>query len=329
MGGSASEEFLATTEVGEDTFVALHACGYAANTEAVTTPAPAVVDTDRPALTVHDTPDTPTIASLVELANAQQLDGRTDWTAADTLKNVVVVVSHPGDRDDELLVIGVPGDREVDLRRVNAALAPATATMFDDFASRPDLVKGYIGPQDIKIRYLVDPRVVAGTAWLTGANEPGRHATNVVAGRDFTPDGTIAAADVRAGDAVSGVPGGHAHAAPWHRDRAHLPAGTPVHRRVRRRRARRGRQAGAAHHGQLRDRRLPGGGGHRRAAPRRTRPDLAGRRWRRPTFTLSRPAGTGRPRPRSRSAPNWPARACGSWSTTVRCRPASSSPTPS
>jgi prolyl-tRNA synthetase len=94
----------------------------------------------------------------------------------------------------------VPGDREIDLRRVEAALAPATVTMFDDFASRPDLVKGYIGPQGSKVRYLADPRVVAGTAWLTGANEPGRHATSVVAGRDFTPDGTIEAAEVRAGD---------------------------------------------------------------------------------------------------------------------------------
>jgi prolyl-tRNA synthetase len=200
MGGSASEEFLAAAESGEDTFAACTACGYAANTEAVTTPAPAAVDVDRPPLTVHETPDTPTIASLVELANTRGLDGRTDWTAADTLKNVVVAVSRPGGREDELLAIGVPGDREVDLRRVNAALAPATATLFDDFASRPDLVKGYIGPQGIKIRYLVDPRVVSGTAWLTGANEPGRHASNVVAGRDFRPDATIEAADVRAGD---------------------------------------------------------------------------------------------------------------------------------
>jgi prolyl-tRNA synthetase len=150
-------------------------------------------------LTVHDTPDTPTIAALVDLANARALDGRTDWTAADTLKNVVVTVHHPGG-GDELLAIGVPGDREVDLKRLDAALAPATATMFDDFASRPDLVKGYIGPQGIEIRYLADPRIVAGTAWLTGANVPGRHATSVVAGRDFTPDGTIEAAEVRAGD---------------------------------------------------------------------------------------------------------------------------------
>ena len=199
MGGSASEEFLATAEVGEDTFAGCTACDYAANTEAVTTPVPPAPDAEPGPLTVHDTPDTPTIASLVDLANARALDGRTDWTAADTLKNVVVTVHHPGG-EDELLVIGVPGDRDVDLRRLDAVLAPATATLFDDFATRPDLVKGYIGPQGIRVRYLADPRIVPGTAWLTGANVAGRHATSVVAGRDFTPDGTIEAADVRAGD---------------------------------------------------------------------------------------------------------------------------------
>ncbi|WP_041840470.1 proline--tRNA ligase [Actinoplanes friuliensis] len=199
MGGSASEEFLASADVGEDTFVGCTACDYAANTEAVVTPVPMVAAREQAALTVHDTPDTPTIASLVDLANDRALEGRTDWTAADTLKNVVVTVHHPG-REDEVLAIGLPGDREVDLKRLEAALSPATVTMFDDFAAHPDLVKGYIGPQDLKIRYLADPRVATGTAWLTGANQPGRHATSVVAGRDFTPDGTIEAAEVRAGD---------------------------------------------------------------------------------------------------------------------------------
>ncbi|GID32741.1 proline--tRNA ligase [Paractinoplanes brasiliensis] len=198
MGGSASEEFLAESEVGEDTFVGCTACSYAANTEAVVFQSP-VSHAQHPPMEVHDTPDTPTIASLVELANARALGGRTDWTAADTLKNVVVTVHRPG-ADDEVLVIGVPGDREVDLKRLDASLAPATATLFDDFAARPDLVKGYIGPQGIKARYLADPRVAPGTAWLTGANEPGRHAINVVAGRDFEIDGTIEAAEVRAGD---------------------------------------------------------------------------------------------------------------------------------
>jgi prolyl-tRNA synthetase len=209
MGGSASEEFLAETPAGEDTYVGCTACDYAANTEAVTTPAPPSGDPGgQPPAEVHDTPDTPTIASLVALANARGLAGRTDWTAADTLKNVVARVIRPGAdpvEAPELLVVGVPGDREVDLKRLAAALAPAGVELFDDWAGggAPDLVRGYIGPQvlaKLGIRYLVDPRVVPGTAWLTGANEPGRHAVNVVCGRDFVPDGVIEAADVRGDD---------------------------------------------------------------------------------------------------------------------------------
>ncbi|NGM14864.1 proline--tRNA ligase [Verrucosispora sioxanthis] len=204
MGGSASEEFLATTAVGEDTYVGCTDCHYAANTEAVTTPAPAAGDPQaQPAPEVHDTPETPTIASLVALANDRRLAGRDDWSAADTLKNVVLTVRRPGAEAPELLVVGLPGDREVDLKRLAAALAPATVDVFDAWDEHPELVRGYLGPQilgKLGVRYLVDPRVVPGTAWLTGANEPGRHATNVVCGRDFTPDGTVEAAEVRPGD---------------------------------------------------------------------------------------------------------------------------------
>ncbi len=205
MGGSGSEEFLAATPVGEDTFVGCTRCDYAANTEAVVTPAPPPGDPAAwPAMTVHETPDTPTIETLVDLANAEKLGGRADWTAADTLKNVVLKVTAPGGKT-ELLVIGVPGDREVDMKRVEAAVYPATVGLFEaaDFAAHPALVRGYIGPQLLakkRIRYLVDPRVVTGTSWVTGANKPGKHAVNVVAGRDFTPDGTIEAAEVRPGD---------------------------------------------------------------------------------------------------------------------------------
>ncbi len=223
MGGSASEEFLATSPVGEDTYVSCHACGYAANVEAVTTRPPvsgpagvpsgpagvASGPADAPPLTVVDTPNTPTIGTLVAHANAIGAGDRHDWTAADTLKNVVVTVTPPGGAPS-LLVIGVPGDHEVDLRRVEAALYPASVNLFDDFAAQPDLVRGYIGPQVLRklgIRYLVDPRVVPGSRWLTGANEPDRHAVNVTCGRDFEPDGTIEAADVRAGDPCPRCPG--------------------------------------------------------------------------------------------------------------------------
>jgi len=208
MGGSASEEFLAPTESGEDTYVRCVTGDYAANVEAVTTPAPAALSyADAPAAHVEDTPDTPTIDTLVDHANAHQ--PRTDraWTAADTLKNVVLTVSMP-DGTSYPLVVGVPGDREVDMKRLEAVLSPGEPAPMDEatFAKHPALVKGYIGPEVLGeesasgIRYVVDPRVVEGTRWITGANAPGRHVFDLVAGRDFTADGTIEAAEIREGD---------------------------------------------------------------------------------------------------------------------------------
>ncbi len=203
MGGSASEEFLAESPVGEDTFVRCLESGYAANVEAVVTARPEALPIDGlPEPVVHDTGDTPTIAALVDWANGADL-GRT-VTAADTLKNVLLKIRQPGG-DWELLGIGLPGDREVDEKRLGAALEPADYVLLgdDDFAKYPFLVKGYIGPkalQDNGVRYLLDPRVVDGTSWITGADKPGQHVVGLVAGRDFTADGIIEAAEVRDGD---------------------------------------------------------------------------------------------------------------------------------
>jgi prolyl-tRNA synthetase len=219
MGGSRSEEFLAPAEVGEDTFAHCTHCGYAANTEAVTTPAPpplpeAEIAAMAPAH-VEDTPDTPTIESLVALANHRFPRPDRAWTAADTLKNVVVLRVHP-DGGSAPLVVGLPGDREVDLKRLEAAIGPDTIAPFtdSDFAGHPELVRGYIGPAALGAgsatgaTYLLDPRVVAGTSWITGANEPGRHVFDLVAGRDFVGDGTVEAAEVRSGDRCPACGGG-------------------------------------------------------------------------------------------------------------------------
>lgn len=202
MGGSASEEFLAESEVGEDTFVRCVESGYAANVEAVITPAPAPIPFDGlPAARVHETPDTTTIETLVAWAN-ETLDGTYD--GGDTLKNVMVKVRAPGG-DWELLGVGVPGNREVDFKRLEASLEPAEVELLTDadFAANPFLVKGYIGPKALQangVRYLVDPRVVDGTAWITGADEPNRHVVGLVAGRDFVADGTVEAAQILDGD---------------------------------------------------------------------------------------------------------------------------------
>ncbi|WP_405491901.1 proline--tRNA ligase [Nocardia sp. NBC_00511] len=204
MGGSASEEFLADSPNGEDTYVVCRESGYAANVEAVITAAPPEIAIAGQAdAVVHETPKTPTIATLVDWANTADVLGR-EVTAADTLKNILVKLVHP-DGKTELLGVGIPGDREVDEKRLETSLEPAEVALLDetDFKANPFLVKGYIGPKALQangVRYLVDPRVVSGTSWITGADEPGKHYVGLVAGRDFTPDGTIEAAEVRDGD---------------------------------------------------------------------------------------------------------------------------------
>jgi prolyl-tRNA synthetase len=208
MGGSKSEEFLATAENGEDTYVRCSTCDYAANVEAVQVRAPEPVPyDDAPAAHAELTPDTPTIDTLVRHLNEAFPRDDRPWHAGDTLKNVLVVFKHP-DGTREPVAIGLPGDREVDEKRLGGQLEPIEVEAFDDkdFAAHPELAKGYIGPGVLGekkasgIRFLVDPRIVEGTRWVTGADVSGSHVLDLVAGRDFTPDGTIEAAEVRDGD---------------------------------------------------------------------------------------------------------------------------------
>ncbi|MDR1634234.1 MAG: proline--tRNA ligase [Bifidobacteriaceae bacterium] len=216
MGGSRSEEFLHPTAVGEDTYVR-SAGGYAANVEAVATPVPParLIDGLAPAQ-VRPTPGATTIETLVEAANRlQPRPGGQPWTAADTLKNVVLALIQP-DGARELIVVGLPGDREVDMTRLEAAVFPAEVepAADEDFARHPELVRGYIGPQVLGVNraeassaapYFLDPRIVAGTVWVTGANAVDEHVFGLVAGRDFRAAGqedqpVLDVASVRAGD---------------------------------------------------------------------------------------------------------------------------------
>ncbi|GAA2655788.1 proline--tRNA ligase [Streptomyces vastus] len=188
MGGSASEEFLAPAAAGEDTFVDCPACDYAANTEAVTFALTPVEGVEHGPVEELDTPDTPTIETLAEHLGVP---------ASATLKNLLVKV------DGEIVAVGVPGDREVDLGKLGEHLAPAEVELVtaEDFVGREDLVRGYVGPQGLdKVRYIADPRVAPGTAWITGANKPDKHARNVVCGRDFEVDDYLDVVVVEEGD---------------------------------------------------------------------------------------------------------------------------------
>ncbi|MET9497774.1 proline--tRNA ligase [Streptomyces sp. NPDC006552] len=188
MGGSKSEEFLAPAGAGEDTFADCPQCDYAANTEAVTFALKPVEAADAPALEEIPTPDTPTIETLAAYL---------DVPASATLKNLLVKV------DGEIVAVGVPGDREVDMDKVEAHFSPAAVELVtaEDFEGRDDLVRGYVGPQGLeKVTYLADPRVAPGTAWITGANKAGVHAKNVVAGRDFEVSAYVDVVVVQEGD---------------------------------------------------------------------------------------------------------------------------------
>ena len=213
MGGSKSEEFLSPSPIGEDTFVRSSG-GYAANVEAVATVVPKEIAIgSQPAAVVHDSPNTPTIKTLVDLANDKvKKSGGSSWSAADTLKNVVLALTSPEGKRS-FVIVGIPGDREVDEKRAEAAFSPSEVSQAteEDFAKLPALVKGYIGPtKDGKqflglkapaaIKYLLDPRVVSGTSWITGANLDQKHVFHLVAGRDFSSDGIADIAEVRAGD---------------------------------------------------------------------------------------------------------------------------------
>jgi len=197
MGGSKSEEFLAPCETGEDTYVLCPNCGYAANVEAMITLVSPTDPTGVPPLEVLETPNTPTIDLLVAVMNEKFGSG---YTAANTLKNIMLVA------DGKAIAVLVPGDREVDLKRLQENLGGVhELRVFEeaDFAKHPSLIKGYIGPQDAKksgITVYADPRIAPGTSWISGANKKDRHARYVVNGRDFTPDAYIEAAEVRAGD---------------------------------------------------------------------------------------------------------------------------------
>jgi len=213
MGGSRSEEFLHPTEVGEDSFVR-SAGGYAANIEAFTTVVPAAKPIEgQPAAEVVETPNAATIDALVSVLNDTQkrADGRA-WVAADTLKTVVLALTHL-DGTREIITVALPGDREVELARVEVAFSPAAVEPATEaeFAKHKNLIKGYLGPWSTtgqalgektpnNLRFFVDPRVVDGSSWVTGANADQKHAINVVAGRDFVADGVIECSDVRAGD---------------------------------------------------------------------------------------------------------------------------------
>lgn len=223
MGGSRSEEFLHPSAAGEDTFVESPG-GYRANVEAVSTVVPEAIDyTNAAAPEVKDTPESTTIAALVDVANDLAPKQTGQWQAHETLKCVVLTAVLDGEQR-QVFVVAVPGDRDVDVKRLEASIGEALGVTGEpsvepatenDIAKHTQLVPGYIGPTAFNagqlqqmlgtdshtgIPFFVDPRIVPGSTWITGANEDQKHVFGLVAERDFSWDGVLEATAVQDGD---------------------------------------------------------------------------------------------------------------------------------
>ena len=177
IGGDTSQEFMAVAAIGEDAFVWCEQCEYAANTEAATRQATLATDLGaQPARESVTTPDMPGIEAVAEHLG----------TTGDLLMKAIAF-----DVDGDLVLALVPGDREVNEFAVAGAFAPASVRLYTDadFAARPDIPKGYIGPDFADAtRTIADTAIRAPHGWVTGANRVDHHDRNVVLGRDFTPN---------------------------------------------------------------------------------------------------------------------------------------------
>ena len=223
MGGSKSEEFLARAEVGEDTYVRctqLRLRRQRRGGAGARRPHPSRTTT-RPRRTPSRRPTPrPSRPWSTHLNEKHPRDDR-PWTAGDTLKNVLVVLKH-ADGTREPLAIGLPGDREVDQKRLEGQLEPIEVEPMDEaeIAQAPDPREGLHRARrpggEGHVRYPLrasTPGSSEGTRWVTGANVDGSHVLDLVVGRDFTPDGTIEAAEVRDGDPCPNCESGTLHTA--------------------------------------------------------------------------------------------------------------------
>ena len=189
IGGGVNHEFMARADVGEDLFVECENGDYLANKEAARARAPEPAGLGNAALTKVRTPDA---ASIEDLAAFLGVD------ASRTLKCVMFDVA------GRTAAVLVPGDREVNVNKLEKLVFPEKVRPFDDpdFSAR-GFVKGYVGPTtfDETVTVFADHSIQGGNDWVAGANEDDHHFTGANEGRDFRVDRWEDLAEFREGDA--------------------------------------------------------------------------------------------------------------------------------
>jgi prolyl-tRNA synthetase len=177
MGGSASEEFMVPSEVGEEEIVRCPGCGYVANREKAVVKGEEIGYSDTGTLQTVETPGVKTIEDLVTFLKVPPTH---------LVKSLVFKTS-----EGEFAVALIRGDLEVNTTKLKNALgaadiAPAEA---GETLEKIGIPLGFVGPVGLKgVKVVADHSVRGIEGGVTGANRVDLHYRNVKEGRDFSPD---------------------------------------------------------------------------------------------------------------------------------------------
>ncbi|HOF33952.1 MAG TPA: proline--tRNA ligase [Spirochaetota bacterium] len=173
MGGSASEEFMVASEVGEETLLICESCSYRANQEKAVFKREEKSGSITGELEKVHTPDVKTIDDLVKHFSAE---------SSKFLKSILYTA------DGETVMAVVTGDREINEIKLKNHLGCVELELASDdkiFEATKSPV-GFAGPVGIKnIRIVFDLSVKNTFDAITGANEKDYHYKGVNPGRDF------------------------------------------------------------------------------------------------------------------------------------------------
>ncbi|HEV8564516.1 MAG TPA: proline--tRNA ligase [Actinomycetota bacterium] len=199
IGGGVNHEYMAIADVGEDVFVRCANGDYLADTEAATPRAPAPLE--NPGLEPLEEVPTPGAATIEAVVAQLGVD------PSQTLKCMLFDVG------GSVVAVVLPGDREVNERKLARLYFPSVIRRFEDadFASH-GLAKGFVGPQGLPdaVTILADLSVRGGSNWVTGANRVDVHVRGANADRDFRVDRYEDLVQIREGD-VCPKDGGELH----------------------------------------------------------------------------------------------------------------------
>lgn len=178
-GEGGSHEFMALSEIGEDTLAICSACDYAANLELAEVRAGAAEQaaatklyTEQPAVEKFHTPELKTIDQLVVHLQIRP-------------EHIIKTLIY--EANGTAFAVLVRGDHEVNEHKVANTIGASSISLADVHSVQQiaGVENGFVGPVGLPLTVLVDAAVAAMDHGITGAGEKDYHLRGVVPGRDF------------------------------------------------------------------------------------------------------------------------------------------------